>query len=74
MSQLKVKLSLFLNKYHAMKAYGGVEVQLHVLLISATDGGEWSLNWFYQDVEKRTFYEHHNFHMSVNDALKPWTV
>jgi hypothetical protein len=25
----KVKLSLYLIKYHAMKTYGGVEVQIH---------------------------------------------
>jgi hypothetical protein len=38
----KVKLSLCLTKYHAMKTYWGVEVQLHAFLISALDGGEWS--------------------------------
>jgi hypothetical protein len=36
------KLSLCLIKHHAMKKYWGVEVQLHVFLISALDGGEWS--------------------------------
>jgi hypothetical protein len=24
-----------------MKAYGGVDVQIHILLTSALDGGEW---------------------------------
>lgn len=35
---------LRLNKYHAMKkeVYGGVEVQLHAVLTSSLDGGEWS--------------------------------
>jgi hypothetical protein len=37
-----VKLSLCLTKYHVMKMYGGVEVQLHLIFISALDGGEWS--------------------------------
>jgi hypothetical protein len=30
--KVKVKLSLCLTKYHAMKAYWGVEVQLHAVL------------------------------------------
>jgi hypothetical protein len=29
-------------KHYAMKAYGGVDVWIHVLLISALDEGEWS--------------------------------
>jgi hypothetical protein len=35
-------LSLCLTKHEAMKAYEGVEVQLHVFLNSALDGCEWS--------------------------------
>jgi hypothetical protein len=27
-----------------MKAYGGLDVQTHVFLISALDGGEWSVS------------------------------
>jgi hypothetical protein len=42
LSRIKVKLSLCLTKHHAMKTYWGVEIQLHALLISALDGGEWS--------------------------------
>jgi hypothetical protein len=38
----KVKSSLCLAKYHAMKRCGGPEVYLHALLTSALDGGEWS--------------------------------
>jgi hypothetical protein len=39
---VKVKLSLCLTKYHAMKTYWGVEVQLHAFLTSAQAGDEWS--------------------------------
>jgi hypothetical protein len=38
---VKVKLSLCLSNY-AMKAYGGVDVQIHVSLTSALVGGKWS--------------------------------
>jgi hypothetical protein len=37
-----VNLSLCLTKYHDMKTYKRVEVQLHAFLISALDGGKWS--------------------------------
>jgi hypothetical protein len=40
----KVKLSLCLTKHHAKKMYWGVEVQLHAFLISALDGGGWSVS------------------------------
>jgi hypothetical protein len=35
----KEKKSLRLTKHHAMKTYWGVDVQLHVFLTSALDGG-----------------------------------
>jgi hypothetical protein len=38
--KVKVKLSLCLNKHHAMKAYWGVEVERHAFLTSALEGGE----------------------------------
>jgi hypothetical protein len=39
----KVMLSLCLTiKHYAMKAYGGVDVYIHIFLISALVGGEWS--------------------------------
>jgi hypothetical protein len=41
---VKVKLSLCLTKHHAVKMYGGVEVQIHVFLTSVLDGGKWSVS------------------------------
>jgi len=41
-SLINVKLFMCLIKHHSMKAYGGVEVQLHPSFASALDGGEWS--------------------------------
>jgi hypothetical protein len=38
----KVKLSLHLTKHYAMKAYGGVDVQIHVFFTSTLVWGEWS--------------------------------
>jgi hypothetical protein len=40
--KVKVKLSLCLIKHYAIKAYGGMDVQIHIFLISALVGGEWS--------------------------------
>jgi hypothetical protein len=37
----KGKISLIIIKHYAMKAYGGVNVQTHIFLISVRDGGEW---------------------------------
>jgi hypothetical protein len=38
----KVKLFLGLTKHYAMKAYGGLGVLIHIFLILALGGGEWS--------------------------------
>jgi hypothetical protein len=40
--QHKVKLSLCLTMYHAMKTYGRVVTYLHAFLTSALDRREWS--------------------------------
>jgi hypothetical protein len=41
--KVKVMISLcLLIKNYAMKAYGGVDVQIHVFFTSALVGGEWS--------------------------------
>jgi len=37
---VKVKLSLFIAKYEAMKTYGGVTIYFNTV-ISVLDGGEW---------------------------------
>jgi hypothetical protein len=41
MLQIKVKISVSLIRYHIIKAYGGVEVELHSYFTSALDGGKW---------------------------------
>jgi hypothetical protein len=38
----KGKLSLYLSKHYAMKAYRGMDVYTHVFLTSALVGCEWS--------------------------------
>jgi hypothetical protein len=40
--KVKVKLFLCLNKYHAMKTYGGAKVYHHTVLTMALGGGEWA--------------------------------
>jgi hypothetical protein len=55
----KVKLSLCLIKHYAMKAYGGVDVWIHIFLNSAP-GTHWIGDWVdtrtgLDDVEKRKF-------------------
>jgi hypothetical protein len=42
MCKVKVKLSLCLTKYYAMKACGQVDLQIHIFLTSPLVGGEWS--------------------------------
>jgi len=42
MCKVKVKMSLYITKQHAMKTNGGMEVQLHGFLISVLGGVEWS--------------------------------
>jgi len=39
MVKVKIKLSLYLTKHHAIKTYWGVDVH-HAFLTSALDGGE----------------------------------
>jgi hypothetical protein len=43
-NKLNENLSLFLNKHHHIKTYGGVEEYLHAFLTSARDGVEWSVS------------------------------
>jgi hypothetical protein len=42
MGKVEVKTSVFLTKYHAMKTYGGVDVQQDAFLTSATNVEELS--------------------------------
>jgi hypothetical protein len=44
LAKVKVKLTLYLMKQYVMKAYGGVDEWIHVLLTSALVGGEWSVS------------------------------
>jgi hypothetical protein len=39
-------MALSIIKHHAIKTYVGMEVQLHVFLISVLDAGEWSSSRF----------------------------
>jgi len=51
---------MYLIKYHTMKTYGGVEVQLHSFITLALDGDEWSAwcpNHF--TLQKRSWYPFH---------------
>jgi hypothetical protein len=41
-------LSLFLTKGYAMKTYGGVDVEIHVILTSALVGGGWLASRLYR--------------------------
>jgi hypothetical protein len=38
----KSEVAFYSTKHHAMKLYGGVEVQHHAFLTSALGGNEWS--------------------------------
>jgi hypothetical protein len=40
--KVNVKLSLCLIKHYAMKAYGGVDIWIHIFLTLAIVGSEWS--------------------------------
>jgi hypothetical protein len=40
-----LSLCFLLTEQHAIKAYWGVELQLHAILTSALDGGEWSASY-----------------------------
>jgi hypothetical protein len=42
--EVKVKLTLWLTKRHAVKAYWGVEVQGNAFFTSALGGDEWSVS------------------------------
>jgi hypothetical protein len=37
-----VNFNIIYSRYHAMKACGGVDVQIHIFLTSALARGEWS--------------------------------
>lgn len=38
---MNVQLSLYIIWHHAMNRYGIMEIQVHVLLTSTLDGGNW---------------------------------
>jgi len=45
MGKIKLQNHVIKNNFattHAMETFGGVKLQLHSLIISALDGGEWS--------------------------------
>jgi len=43
---MSLRYILDITNHHAMKTYGGVEVQLHAFVTSELDGGEWSASRF----------------------------
>ena len=52
--QVKVKLSSCLIKYHIMKTYGAMEIQLHAFLTSALYGGEQSVSHLGHFISSKT--------------------
>jgi hypothetical protein len=43
--KVKMQLSMFLTKHHAVKTYWGVEIYLHTFLTPKVCGGEWSASY-----------------------------